>query len=185
MRIYFEEKALLEIIGTSGPDIYSRSPKNLESRVQKLIQTNTPHLLCLDMHGVADLFQANETFSHVPETEIWIISFIGPNSIRLPELRTELLNRIKQKQIHGAILVFQRGKMATVGTKAWVIQCLNSPTTKSIIFLDDGVDHIAAVQSLGLKTLTTHYIAGKDDIKKRNQICQILSGKKLETFQKV
>jgi hypothetical protein len=102
-------------------------------------------LLCLDLHGVADLYVDN-TEKITNKIPIFIISFVGRYSETRANARDQIKTKIENNQIQAGILVFKKNSKPSNG-KAVVIKNLIE-NNKNIYFIDDGIDNIIAVNKL-------------------------------------
>lgn len=100
-------------------------------------------LLCLDLHGVADLYKDDIIISKLP---IFIISFVGRYTETRKNAREQIINKILKNQIIAGILVFKKNSKVSNG-KAVIIRNLLD-NNKHIYFIDDGYENIAGVDKL-------------------------------------
>lgn len=85
------------------------------------------------------------------------ISYVGENR-DTAAIVADLNERIKQKQIKLAILVYKRSYVAeTIGTKAWVISRLMRRDL-SLSFYDDALDHLFSAYELSKGSLRTFLV---------------------------
>jgi len=170
---FFQDQVVVEIVTCKQQrPIRSKSLANLERRIcdqLSLLLLNAQEdnkatrSVCLDMHGVADLFETTAILGKSTDL-VWILSFIGKNSERREALRKELEARIEAKQIQFGIMVFVRGSTPCVGTKAWILKLITRVSPLPLLFLDDGQDHIHAAEKLNIARLTCKYIQNKTEI---------------------
>ena len=128
-------------------------------------------VLALDLHGVTDLFPEEAKISKYP---ICIISFVGEKSEMRKLARTTCINRIKNKQAFCAVFVFKRSKFPGPGTKPDIIEMIHK-NMRTVYFIDDGADHIKAVNNLENAKILSHKVSGES----ADEIKQII--KKIET----
>lgn len=85
------------------------------------------------------------------------LSFVGENRDTAPMI-ADLSERIKQKQIKLAILVYKRSYLPeTIGTKAWVISELMKRNL-TMSFYDDAIDHLFSAYELSKGSLRTFLV---------------------------
>ena len=112
-----------------------------EKKINMIFSTffnNIPILLCLDFHGVADLYdKPKETIpNNLPKC---IISYLG-NSPKTKYTTTKSIkNKLKSNEILLGILVYTKESHLSCGTKRWVINKIisNNLNIKKIYFIDD------------------------------------------------
>lgn len=130
---------------------------------------NIDHLLCLDLHGVADQYSTDYKISKLP---ICIISYVGKHSKNREIAKNDLKQRLKNRTIIMGILVFKRydephKKYRYSGSKSWMLNLfkLIYPNMK-IDFIDDGSDHInltnIIIKENNLKYINTHKVESND-----------------------
>jgi hypothetical protein len=117
-------------------------------------------ILCLDFHGVTDLFNPVEKISYLPTI---IISFVGRNSSKRKIVHEEIVARIKSGQVYLGALVFSRTYEAgLVGTKEWIISAIRAITHNQMIyFIDDSDDHIESVRNAKLNNVRSYLVHSK------------------------
>lgn len=129
---------------------------------QKLLGTK---ILCLDLHGVADIFHYTEQISKLP---ICIVSYVG--SVAKNQASMSITRRLDSNQITIGILVFNRIKISPkikesqiIGTKCWFLNLLsNNFNNTHFLFFDDGKDHIQLVKLFGNKYIKAFHIETKN-----------------------
>lgn len=146
-----------------------------------------PQITCIDANGVrkqsfVPSIKATHVFDYhkvldsiVPSIrlppESICLSYVGENRDTAPMI-AELSERIKQKQIKLAILVYKRSFEAQRGTKAWVISELLKRNL-SMSFYDDAIDHLFSAYELSKGSLRTFLVRSgglsKDEIDKTSQ----------------
>ena len=114
-------------------------------------------LVCLDFHGVTDLFDSNEKIPlDLPKC---VISFIGGKKETVESTRASLIPRIKSGEIMAGIIVYTKDSMPVCGTKGWIISIIKKETSiKTIHFIDDSRKNIECVNNLEDPNIKTYYI---------------------------
>lgn len=129
-------------------------------------------LVCLDFHGVADLYDLKEKIpSTLPKI---IISWVGEKEeVRLNTIKTIQL-RVNNNEILLGILVYTKNYLPTCGTKGWVIaRIIGLNPNIRIHFIDDSKKNIICVSNTSASNITTYLIDKKNN--PRNQVDKILT----------
>jgi hypothetical protein len=141
--------------------IYDLTQLDLTNKLLVKKYNIVDNLLCLDLHGVADLYTDN-TIKITDKLPIFIISFVGRYTKTRIDARTQIIDKILRNQVNAGILVFIKNKIKIKPTeinqanidkaiknngKAIIINNLLN-IGKTIYFIDDGVDNIKAVNLL-------------------------------------
>lgn len=132
-------------------------------------------ILCLDLHGVTDLFHYTENISDLP---ICVISYVG--HVARNQASMSIRKRLETNQITIGILVFNRPKITSkiqknkiIGTKCWFLNLLSEKLKTKCIFMDDGEDHIDLVKLFGNKLIKSILITTKNKQTLKNIIMQL------------
>lgn len=103
---------------------------------------NIDTLLCLDFHGVADLFD-EPIPSKLPKC---IISYIGGNMKTIQNTIDNITPRILSNEIILGIIVYTKKKEPICGTKGWILSLI-STNVKKIHFIDDDMTNVQCVNN--------------------------------------
>ena len=107
----------------------------------------------LDLHKTLDTLSIE---TKLPMESVCCISYVGNFTQTRINARTDIINRIKTKQIRFGLLVFKRGskrdpdqcnRFHEVGSKAWANKYLDRDSD-NVIFVDDSDDHVYSVKSI-------------------------------------
>lgn len=129
----------------------------------KLSKYDADKLICLDFHGVADLYDKNEVIpGPIPKM---ILSYVGGNPKTIGSTTNTIISRIKSKEILFGIIVYLKKPEPICGTKGWILShiSLTNPNLK-IHFIDDGKTNIECVNKLDNPNIIAHF----NDSKKPN-----------------
>ena len=118
---------------------------------------NIKTLVCLDFHGVTDLFDDDEKIpSHLPKC---VISYIGGNPKTILETTKTIRKRILSDEVLLGIIVYKKNNFPTPGTKGWIISKIsNIYMNMKIHFIDDSRKNIECVDNIKSDRITTYYI---------------------------
>ena len=105
------------------------------------------NLICLDFHGVADLFIDDEKIpSDVPKC---VISYIGGNQTTFTNTTKTITNRLKSNELILGIIVYNKDKDPNPGTKGWIIsKIIDVNKDMNIHFIDDSWGNICCVNTI-------------------------------------
>lgn len=121
--------------------------KNIFIRFQKTI----PKLICLDFHGVADLYNTTDKISNLP---CCILSYIGRKKETRDNTREEIKLRILNGQIIFGFMVFKKlrninNNTCYLGSKRTPIELLlKYNDISTIYFIDDQQINVDTVNSI-------------------------------------
>lgn len=126
---------------------------------------NLKTLICLDFHGVTDLFNDNEKIpTHLPKC---VISYIGGSPKTILETTKTIRKRILSNEVLLGIIVYKKNSFPTPGTKGWIISKISSIyTNMKIHFIDDSRKNIECVDNIKSDKITTYYINNRKNPKK-------------------
>ena len=105
------------------------------------------NLICLDLHGVVDLYSDNE---RIPgKSSKCIISYIGGNPETILQATENIKLRLENDEILLGIIVYNRNNEAILGTKGWFIsQIIDINKNIKINFIDDAKINVECVESV-------------------------------------
>ena len=114
-------------------------------------------LLCLDFHGVADLYDCNE---NIPSPlHKCIISFIGKNRNTMASTINSIVPRIQSGEILLGILVYVKKDIPIEGTKGWIIKIIREILPKLVIFyIDDSIININCIHKIKDNNIHIYFI---------------------------
>lgn len=108
-------------------------------------------LVVTDLHKTLDTTSPSKVPSLPEDTKMVVLSYIGTSQSTLTDAVSDVKERIKTGQVVFGVFCFHRGHRGAVtteeGSKAHVCQIL-----KPILFLDDALDHVKSVDTLGVQT---------------------------------
>ena len=148
---------LMEIIYPNGSHRVFSNKK--QKRAEALLQEMGPIRIRLDLHGVTDLLDMDQSMPN----SLCFISFVGKYSNIRFGARKEIKERLANGQGSFGVLVFRRGgnSMTSPGSKAWVNAHipLDEPLrldgrSYGCTFIDDSEDHYKSVRSLRIRGLS-------------------------------
>ncbi len=161
------------------PHVYTINSDNIDnimyiSGIFSIFKSAIDKLLCLDFHGVADLYNINEKISNLPTC---IISYVGRNMN--PEGRRimtqkAIAERILSKQVLFGILVFVKLKKIKhntnfAGTKRTPIELIYKfNKINKVYFIDDSYSNIESVNSIQNESIISIFHS-VNNIKKREE----------------
>ena len=117
-------------------------------------------LLCLDFHGITDLYDLTEKIPS--KLDKCIISYIGKNPNTLGSTINTIVSRIKSKEVKLGIIVYIKNEALLEGTKGFVINLLINTLPELIIyFIDDSIVNIKCVNNIKNNNLFTYFINKK------------------------
>lgn len=120
--------------------------------------SQNPAQFRLDLHKTLD--------TCAPETVLpdhtCCISYVGSLTQTRINARTDIQDRVRSGQLKYGVLVFKRGsdsdpvaanRYQEVGSKAWFNKHTPGIEGKSSVFVDDSMDHILSVRSVGIQSV--------------------------------
>ena len=122
-------------------------------------------LLCLDFHGVTDLYDIHGVTDlyDIPEKipsslNKCIISFIGGNPNTLGSTINSIVPRIQSGEIKLGILVYTKNNIPIVGTKGWIIKIMREVLQNLEIYvIDDSIINIRCIENVNAKNIHIYY----------------------------
>lgn len=167
---------MLKQIGSNSIyiDFITKKPDNIrlnineDEKITVLLNKyldNLKTLICLDFHGVTDLFNDNEKIpTHLPKC---VISYIGGSPKTILETTKTIRKRILSNEVLLGIIVYKKNSFPTSGTKGWIISKIsNIYTNMKIYFIDDSKKNIECVDNIKSDKITTYYINKRKNPKK-------------------
>lgn len=145
------ESHVCEII-TSDSVLTFTNPADVEKALHDMnFRSDVP--IRLDLHDVLDTTEPNEKLS---KHRICGLSYVGNITKTRISARLDMQERIASGQILYGVLVFKRGKdkhnpYIEIGSKAWFNTLLDNSCDP--LFIDDSIDHVISVQSVGVKSV--------------------------------
>ena len=118
---------------------------------------NIIKLICLDFHGVTDLYNDNEKIpSNLPKC---VISYIGGNPETIRNTINTIKPRILSEELILGIIVYNKNDNPTCGTKGWIIsKIMEVNENMNIHFIDDSKKNIQCVENIKSANIKTYYI---------------------------
>ena len=118
---------------------------------------NLNKLLCLDFHGVVDLYDNNEIIPS--ELDKCIISYIGGNINTFGNTINSIISRIQSNEIKLGILVYNKNKILIEGTKGWFVKNIREILPNlEIYFIDDSIINIKCINKIKDNKIHLYYI---------------------------
>jgi hypothetical protein len=143
----------IEVITKDFSPIEIDCSRNVERFTNLFTIPNATKILCLDYHGVVDLYPENIKICDLP---ICIISYVSYGKEYHSKTRDSIIRRIESKQAVLGILVFRKIKQKDINANTnfcaskqdavKFIILANNP--QSILFCDDQQDNITTVEPL-------------------------------------
>ena len=114
-------------------------------------------LVCLDFHGVTDLYDDNEKIPiKLPKC---VISYISGSPNTIKNTINTIKPRILSNEIILGIIVYNKNSIPTCGTKGWIISKILSINNKiKIYFIDDSQKNINCVDNIKSERCKTYFI---------------------------
>jgi len=138
-----------------------------EKTINNLINNyleNINELVCLDFHGVADLYNNDEKIPS--KLNKCVISYIGGNPITISNTISTIKPRIINDEILFGIIVYNKNHIPTCGTKGWIIsKMLEVNNNIKIYFIDDSKKNIECVKNVNSPRIKTFYVNKHKDPK--------------------
>ena len=129
------------------------------NKINNILQCfrNIEKLVCLDFHGVADLYNGNEKIpTLLPKC---IISYIGGKPETIKNTIDEIKPRVLSNEIIMGIIVYNKDNNPTCGTKGWIIKTIKAINNNMTIhFIDDSMKNINCVNNVSDKDIHTYFI---------------------------
>ena len=125
---------------------------------------NVDKLICLDFHGVTDLYDDNEKIpSDLPKC---IISYIGGSPKTILNTTTTIKKRLLSDDIMLGIIVYNKNDIPSCGTKGWIVsKIINTHENIKIHFIDDSKKNIQCIDNVKSNNVKTYYINKKKNPK--------------------
>lgn len=122
-------------------------------------------LLCLDFHGVSDLYDDDEKIpSDLPKC---IISYIGGNPQTIKNTIDTIRPRILSDEVILGIIVYRKDHVPTCGTKGWIVsKIIEVNRMIGIHFIDDSKKNIRCIENVGSNQIKTYLINKYNEPKK-------------------
>jgi len=133
------------------------------------------NLICLDLHGVADLYSNEEIIpGKLPKC---IISYIRGRPETIFKATETMKYRLNKDEILLGIIVYNKAEEPILGTKGWFIsQIIDINKNIKINFIDDTEINVLCVESINSPNIISHFIDKKDKSKSpKEQLNSILS----------
>ena len=114
-------------------------------------------LICLDFHGVTDLYDIDEKIpSDLPKC---VISYIGGKEKTIIDTTNAIKSRIMSDEIILGIIVYNKNNIPSCGTKGWIISKFADVNKNiKIHFIDDSKKNIQCIENIKSDNIKTHYI---------------------------
>ena len=162
-----QEKTYIDFITKYSNDTIRLNINN-DNNISKLLKkclNKLDKLICLDFHGVTDLYHTNEKIpSDLPKC---VISYIGGNPKTILDTTNTIKSRILSNEIIFGIIVYTKNIMPICGTKGWIIsKFLDVKNNIKIYFIDDSKKNIECIDNIKSNNIKTYYINKKSNPKK-------------------
>jgi hypothetical protein len=130
--------------------------KNINKILNKYL-VNLDKLICLDFHGVTDLYELNEKIpSNLPKI---VISYIGGKPKTILDTTNTIKSRLMTNEIFLGIIVYKKNDVPSCGTKGWIIsKFIDINKNIKIHFIDDSEKNITCVDNVKSNNIKTYYI---------------------------
>ena len=130
--------------------------KNIIKILTKYL-VNLDKLICLDFHGVTDLYELNEKIpSNLPKI---VISYIGGKPKTILDTTTVIKSRLLTNDIILGIIVYKKNTVPSCGTKGWIIsKFIDINKNIKIFFIDDSIKNIKCVDNVKSKNIISYYV---------------------------
>lgn len=162
-----EKKTYIDFITKHSVDTLRIDITNNDDMVGLLHEylDNLDKLVCLDFHGVTDLFDSNEKIpTNLPKC---VISYIGGNPKTIFDTTNIIKSRIMSGEIILGIIVYNKNNIPSCGTKGWIIsKFIDVNKNMQIYFIDDSKKNIECVGGVKYDKLKTFYINKNKNPKK-------------------
>jgi hypothetical protein len=152
------------IINDTTMRINTDDTNNIIKLLHKYLH-NLDSLICLDFHGVTDLYNLDEMIpSKLPKI---IISYIGGSPKTIQNTTNTIKHRIISGEVILGIIVYKKNNIPSCGTKGWIIsKFIDVNKNIKIHFLDDSKKNIDCINNIGSHNITTHYVNKNKNPKK-------------------
>jgi hypothetical protein len=133
---------------------------NNDSDIIKLLKKyliNLKKLICLDFHGITDLYNIDEKIpSNLPKC---VISYIGGSPKTIFNTTNTIKSRILSNEIILGIIVYKKNNIPSCGTKGWIIsKFIDVNKNIEIHFIDDSRKNIQCIENIKSNNIKTYYI---------------------------
>jgi len=118
---------------------------------------NLDKLICLDFHGVTDLYDINEKIpSNLPKC---VISYIGGKPKTILDTTNAIKSRLMTNEIILGIIVYKKNSIPSCGTKGWIIsKFIDINKSIKIHFIDDSKKNIECIDNIQSGNIKTYFI---------------------------
>lgn len=146
-----------------GTNKYIKIKIDDDKKIDEILQNNLfsmKRLICLDFHGVADLYHDNEKIpNELPKV---IISYIGGSPSTLQNAFNSINPRVQSGEVLLGIVVYKKHDEPICGTKGWVLNKIALiESIKRIYFIDDSRKNIQCVNNVHNDKIKTYYLDKK------------------------
>ena len=133
---------------------------NNDNDIIKLLKkylNNLDKLICLDFHGITDLYSDDEKIpSNLPKC---VISYIGGSPKTIFNTTNIIRSRILSNEIILGIIVYKKNNIPSCGTKGWIIsKFIDVNKNIEIHFIDDSRKNIQCIDNVKSNNIKTYYI---------------------------
>ena len=130
--------------------------KNIIKILTKYL-VNIDKLICLDFHGVTDLYDLNEKIpSNLPKI---VILYIGGKPKTILDTTNTIKSRLMTNDIILGIIVYNKNTVPSCGTKGWIIlKFIDINKNIKIHFIDDSEKNITCVDNVKSNNINTYYV---------------------------
>lgn len=146
-------------------------------KINKIIHNtfkNISELICLDFHGVSDLYEQTEKIpNNLPKC---IISYIGGSPKTIKSTIEAIKPRVDNNEILLGIIVYTKDEKPSCGTKGWIINVIlqNNLFIKNLYFIDDSKRNVKCVKNLNNLNIKVYLIDKYSTRSPKNQLNKIL-----------
>lgn len=130
--------------------------KNIIKILNKYL-INLDKLICLDFHGVTDLYNLDEKIpSNLPKC---VISYIGGKPKTILDTTNAIKSRLMTNEIILGIIVYKKNSIPSCGTKGWIIsKFIDINKNIKIHFIDDSKKNIECIDNINSGNIKTYFI---------------------------
>ena len=130
--------------------------KNIIKILNKYL-INLDKLICLDFHGVTDLYNLDEKIpSNLPKC---VISYIGGKPKTILDTTNAIKSRLMTNEIILGIIVYKKNSIPSCGTKGWIIsKFIDINKSIKIHFIDDSKKNIECIDNIQSGNIKTYFI---------------------------
>jgi hypothetical protein len=134
------------------------------NRILNKYLININKLLCLDFHGVTDLYEDHEK---IPSSiDKCIISYISGSPTTIKNTINTMTPRILSNEVILGIIVYNKNDQPSCGTKGWILSKIIELNVKlNIFFIDDSKKNIQCVNNIKSNNIKLIYINKNKDPK--------------------